>query len=112
VAARVARHTSTHDEPGPARPRHPGGDLLAPLLPAGEPVEQLLRKAQFFVPGGTASPVEREKQSVRNWRVAQLRRLGVPGTLAEVHADSVDWHQVARLMERGCPPRLALRIAG
>ena len=26
---------------------------LAPLLPAGEPVEQLLRKAQFFVPGGT-----------------------------------------------------------
>ncbi|MBO0830853.1 MAG: nitrate reductase subunit alpha, partial [Actinobacteria bacterium] len=32
-----------------------GGDLLAPLLPAGEPVEQLLRKAQFFVPGGTPS---------------------------------------------------------
>ena len=25
--------------------------LLAPLLPAGEPVEALLRKAQFFVPG-------------------------------------------------------------
>jgi hypothetical protein len=44
--------------------------------------------------------------------VAQLRRLGAPGTLAEVHADRVDWHQVARLMERGCPLRLALRIAG
>ncbi len=29
---------------------------LAPLLPAGEPVEGLLRKAQFFVPGGTPSP--------------------------------------------------------
>ena len=28
---------------------------LAPLLPAGEPVEQLLRKAQFFVPGVTPS---------------------------------------------------------
>jgi nitrate reductase / nitrite oxidoreductase, alpha subunit len=26
-------------------------DLLAPLLPGGEPVESLLRKAQFFVPG-------------------------------------------------------------
>ncbi|WP_222432155.1 nitrate reductase subunit alpha [Leekyejoonella antrihumi] len=26
-------------------------DPLAPLLPMGEPVEQLLRKAQFFVPG-------------------------------------------------------------
>ena len=35
-------------------------DLLAPLLPAGEPVEQLLRKAQFFVPGGTPSPDFRE----------------------------------------------------
>jgi nitrate reductase alpha subunit len=34
--------------------------LLAPLLPAGEPVEQLLRKAQFFVPGGTPSPDFRE----------------------------------------------------
>src|SRR5262245_23297223 len=41
----------------------PGGnatELLAPLLPAGEPVEQLLRKAQFFVPGGTASADFRE----------------------------------------------------
>jgi hypothetical protein len=56
--------------------------------------------------------VEREKQAVHNWRVAQLRRLGVPGTLAEVHADRVDWHQIARLLERGCPLRLALRIAG
>ena len=33
---------------------------LAPLLPAGEPVEQLLRKAQFFVPGGQPSPDFRE----------------------------------------------------
>ncbi|MGI8451657.1 MAG: hypothetical protein ACR2MP_31625 [Streptosporangiaceae bacterium] len=27
------------------------GDWLAPLLPGGEPVESLLRRAQFFVPG-------------------------------------------------------------
>ncbi len=33
--------------------------LLAPLLPAGEPVEQLLRKAQFFQPG-TPTPDFRE----------------------------------------------------
>ena len=26
-------------------------DLMAPLLPDGEPVESLLRKAQFFTPG-------------------------------------------------------------
>ena len=36
-----------------------GRDLLAPLLPGGEPVEGLLRKAQFFVPG-TPSPNYRE----------------------------------------------------
>jgi nitrate reductase alpha subunit len=34
--------------------------LLAPLLPAGEPVERLLRKAQYFVPGGAPSPDFRE----------------------------------------------------
>jgi hypothetical protein len=48
---------------------------------------------------------------VHNWRVSQLTRLGVPGPLAEVYADHLDWHQVARLVQRGCPARLALRIA-
>jgi hypothetical protein len=36
------------------------GGLLAPLPPAGEPVERLLRQAQYFVPGGTPSPDFRE----------------------------------------------------
>ncbi len=35
-------------------------ELLAPLLPGGEPVESLLRKAQFFVPGGKPSADFRE----------------------------------------------------
>ena len=48
--------------------------------------------------------------SVQGWRVAQLRRLGIPAALAEIYAGRVDWHQVARLVQRGCPPRLALRI--
>jgi hypothetical protein len=47
---------------------------------------------------------------VHDWRVAQLTRLGLSGPLAEIWADRVDWHQVARLVERGCPARLALRI--
>ena len=47
---------------------------------------------------------------VHNWRVWQLTRLGIPGSLAEIYADRVDWHQVARLVQRGCPARLALRI--
>jgi hypothetical protein len=48
---------------------------------------------------------------VHNWRVSRLTRLGVPGPLAEVYADHLDWHQVARLVQRGCPARLAIRIA-
>jgi hypothetical protein len=49
---------------------------------------------------------------VHNWRVSQLERLGVPEPLAELYADHIDWHQIARLVRRGCPPRLALRIVG
>jgi hypothetical protein len=47
---------------------------------------------------------------VHNWRASQLARLGVPGPLAELYADHLDWHQVARLVQRGCPALLALRI--
>ena len=47
---------------------------------------------------------------VHTWRVAQLTRLGIPRSLAEAYADHLDWHQIARLIQRGCPPRLALRI--
>jgi nitrate reductase / nitrite oxidoreductase, alpha subunit len=54
------RHTVTSDERSLTTPDGPGGHLLAPLLPAGEPVEALLRKAQFFVPGGTSSADFRE----------------------------------------------------
>jgi hypothetical protein len=56
--------------------------------------------------------MDREQRLVHDWRVSQLARLGVPRPLAEVYADRVDWHQLARLVQRGCPPRLALRIAG
>jgi hypothetical protein len=48
---------------------------------------------------------------VHDWRVSQLTRLGIPGLLAEVHADHVDWHQIAKLVQRGCPALLAIRIA-
>ena len=47
---------------------------------------------------------------VHNWRVERLTGLGVPPGLAEAYADRLDWHQVARLVQRGCPPELALRI--
>ena len=54
---------------------------------------------------------DRDRVLVHNWRVSQLTRLGIPRPLAEVYADRTDWHQIARLVQRGCPPRLALRIA-
>jgi hypothetical protein len=55
-------------------------------------------------------PTGHTEPRVHEWRAAQLRRLGIPGTLAEIYADRIDWHQIARLVQRGCPPRLALRI--
>jgi hypothetical protein len=54
--------------------------------------------------------IDRDQMLVHNWRVSQLTRLGIPGSLAEIYADRIDWHQVAGLVQRGCPPRLALRI--
>jgi len=56
------------------------------------------------------APIPRDESPVHEWRARQLSRLGVPTPLAEIYADHVDWHQVARLTEAGCPPLLALCI--
>jgi hypothetical protein len=55
--------------------------------------------------------IRRDDRLVHDWRVAQLTRLGLPELLAELYADHVDWHQIARLVQRGCPALLAIRIA-
>jgi hypothetical protein len=54
--------------------------------------------------------VDHEELLVHAWRVSQLTNLGIPESLAEVSADHLDWHQIAKLVRRGCPPLLALRI--
>jgi hypothetical protein len=54
--------------------------------------------------------VNHEDLLVHNWRVSRLVALGIPEPLAEVYAGRIDWHQIARLVQRGCPPWLALRI--
>lgn len=54
--------------------------------------------------------VDLETQLVHDWRVTRLTGLGIPRPIAEADADRVDWHQIARLVRRGCPPALALRI--
>ena len=51
-----------------------------------------------------------QHEPVHDWRARQLTRLGIPWALAEAVADHVDWHQIAALVRRGCPPRLALQI--
>jgi hypothetical protein len=51
-----------------------------------------------------------EQSSVHNWSGSQLRCLGLSGPLAESYAHCIDWHPVARLVQCGCPLRLALRI--
>jgi hypothetical protein len=47
---------------------------------------------------------------VREWRTERLRQLGVPAAHAVLFADLVDWHAIAALVARGCPPTLALKI--
>jgi len=54
--------------------------------------------------------IEHNERPVHQWRMAQLARLGIPRPLAEVVADHVDWYEIAALVQRGCAPRLALRI--
>ena len=54
--------------------------------------------------------IDHDAHCVHEWRAAQLKRLGVPAPLAEADADRVDWHKIAGLVRRGCPPRLAMRI--
>jgi hypothetical protein len=58
-------------------------------------------------------PIEMESEEgrVHAWRVEQLGNLGLPNFIAEAAADFVDWHEVAPLVDKGCPPELALEIA-
>jgi hypothetical protein len=52
-----------------------------------------------------------EEVLVQEWRAEQLMRLGITSIVAEVVAGCVDWHELERLIERGCSPELALEIA-
>ena len=54
--------------------------------------------------------IDNDDVLVHEWRVRQLTGLGIPWSLAQAAASHVDWHQVVKLVRRGCPPRLALQI--
>jgi uncharacterized OsmC-like protein len=51
-----------------------------------------------------------EDGRVYAWRVEQLSGLGLSHVIASAVASFVDWHEIARLVEHGCPPELALEI--
>jgi hypothetical protein len=51
-----------------------------------------------------------EEIAVATWRARQLERLGISPLLAKFLAHLVDWHDVAALVERGCPVDLAVEI--
>jgi hypothetical protein len=58
--------------------------------------------------------VETELERVERWRTAELMRVGFAGDDAVALAArlDVDLHQAIELIERGCPPELAVRILG
>ena len=72
---------------------------------AGE--EMLMSKGVGAAPGES---LEQEREKVHNWRVDRLTGLGVAWPVAEAVADRIDWHEVAKLIGRGCPASLAVAI--
>jgi hypothetical protein len=54
--------------------------------------------------------IDQEDLLAHEWRVTRLTGLGDPVVAGPGVADHVDWHQVANLVQHGCPPRLALQI--
>jgi hypothetical protein len=58
--------------------------------------------------------VETELERVERWRTAELMRVGFPGDDAVALAArlDIDLHEAIELVQRGCPPELAVRILG
>jgi hypothetical protein len=63
---------------------------------------QAVRREQPTEPGG----------QIAGWREQRLRHAGVEAELAAAIASdcAIDLHAMIELIERGCPPELALRI--
>ena len=58
--------------------------------------------------------IETELDHVERWRTAELMRVGFPGddAVALAARTDVDLHEAIELVQRGCPPELAVRILG
>jgi len=58
--------------------------------------------------------IETELDRVERWRTAELMRVGFAGDDAVALAArlDIDLHGAIELVQRGCPPELAVRILG
>jgi hypothetical protein len=58
--------------------------------------------------------IETELERVERWRTAELMRVGFAGddAVALAARTDVDLHQAIEIVQRGCPPELAVRILG
>ena len=56
--------------------------------------------------------IETEVDRVERWRTAELMRVGFAGddAIALAARTDVDLHDAISLVQRGCPPPLAIRI--
>ena len=57
-----------------------------------------------------ADSFPKEELRLLAWRREQLLWLGVSRRNAYAYAETVDWHDVAVLVQRGCSPDIALKI--
>jgi hypothetical protein len=75
-------------------------------------MDTLHAAADLAAANEAGEPSERER--VVRWRVQRLRSGGFPPALAEQLAltTGTDLHALLALVDRGCPPHLAIRIAG
>ncbi len=57
-------------------------------------------------------PDEQEDERIIRWRLSELTRAGYdwPASMSLAARTDIDLHLATSLLDRGCPPRTALRI--
>ena len=60
--------------------------------------------------GASYEAISHEDVLVHEWRVPRLIGLGSQGRWPRASPRQAGWHQVANLVQHGCPARLALQI--
>jgi len=113
--------------PASRKPKSSAGgprESVLAAMPAGRPIAIVhsdrttrFREETMMEPTPTLflddEPVESlrsEELLIQSWRAEQLQRLGLSNLLSELFAGLVDWHEIAELVARGCPPLLAVEI--